>query len=182
VVPATLPDIANAVQSTKDTVTVAPLGLHGKGEAMSDQQTGSSHRTPRHLWVVGGLSIPWNAMGAFDYLMTQTHNEAYMGQFTPEQLDYFYGFPSWLVAFWAVAVWGGLFGSVLLLFKKKLAVAILLASFVAALVTTVYNYGLSNGFEVVGHPAAVAFSALILVVALMLYLYARAMGRRGVLA
>jgi hypothetical protein len=149
---------------------------------MSDQQTTSNRHTPRHLWVIGGLSVPWNAMGAFDYLMTQTHNEAYMGQFTPEQLDYFYGFPAWLVAFWAIAVWGGLLGSLLLLLKKRLAVGIFLASLVAALLTTVYNYGLSNGLEVVGHPAAIAFSALILVVALLLYLYARAMRNRGVLA
>ncbi|MCG6956012.1 MAG: hypothetical protein LJF04_08470 [Gemmatimonadetes bacterium] len=149
---------------------------------MSDKQTGSSRRTPRHLWIIGGLSIPWNAMGAFDYLMTQTHNQAYMGQFTPEQLDYFYGFPSWVVAFWAIAVWGGVLGSILLLLKKKWAVEVFLVSFVAMVVTTVYSYGLSNGLEVVGHPAALAFSALIFVVALLLYLYARAMRNRGVLA
>jgi len=149
---------------------------------MFDKQTDSSRRTPRHLWVIGGLSLPWNALGAFDYLMTETHNEAYMGQFTPEQLEYFYGFPAWLVAFWAVAVWGGVLGSCLLLLRKKPAVGVFLASFVAALVTTVYNYGLSNGLDVVGHPVAIAFSAMILVVALLLYLYARAMRNRGVLA
>jgi hypothetical protein len=45
--------------------------------------------TPRHLWVVGVLSLLWNLFGAMDYVMTQTQNEAYMGQFTPKQLEFF---------------------------------------------------------------------------------------------
>ena len=55
-------------------------------------------RTPRHLWVVGIVVLLWNLLGAWDYIMTETKNEAYMGQFTPEQLEFFYGFPAWLVA------------------------------------------------------------------------------------
>jgi len=35
-------------------------------------------RTPLHLWIVAALATVWNAFGAFDYLMTQTRNEAYL--------------------------------------------------------------------------------------------------------
>ena len=78
--------------------------------------------TPKHLWVVGVIAGMWNSMGAMDYLMTQTQNKAYMGRFTPEQLEFFYGFPIWVNAAWAIAVWGGVLGALLLLFKKRLAV------------------------------------------------------------
>lgn len=138
-------------------------------------------RIPWHLWVVGGLGTLWNAVGAFDYLMTQTRNDAYMSAFTPEQLEYFYGFPAWVVAFWAVAVWGGLLGTALLLLRKRVAAPILLASLVAMVVTSIHNFLLTNGLEVMGGGGA-AFSALIFVVALGLWLYARAMTLRGVLA
>ena len=74
---------------------------------MSEIQSSESTKAPWHLWVIGVLTLLWNAMGAFDYLMTQTQNEAYMSEFTPEQLEFFYNFPSWMVAFWALAVWGG---------------------------------------------------------------------------
>ncbi len=148
---------------------------------MSEDQAISRGRTPWHLWVVGVLAVPWNAMGAFDYLMTQTRNEGYMSQFTPEQLEYFYGFPAWAVAFWAIAVWGGVLGAVLLLLKKKLAAPVLLVSFLSMVVTTIYNFGLSNGMEIMGSPGALAFSAAIFVVALLLYLYARGMTKKGVL-
>lgn len=50
---------------------------------MSESQRVS---TPIHLWIIAVIALLWSAMGAFDYLMTQTQNEAYMGQFTQEQL------------------------------------------------------------------------------------------------
>src|SRR3546814_17451825 len=46
-------------------------------------------KTPWHLWVVGGLSLLWNAIGAFDYTMTKMDNAAYLAGFTPEQIAYF---------------------------------------------------------------------------------------------
>jgi hypothetical protein len=136
--------------------------------------------TPWHLWLIGILGFLWDAVGAFDYLMTETRNEAYMSQFTPEQLEFFYGFPAWLVAFWAVAVWGGLLGTLLLLLRKRVAAPVLLVSFVAMIVTAIHNFFLSNGLEVMGGAGA-AFSALIFIIALGLWLYARAMAARGVL-
>ena len=148
---------------------------------MSEDRTDSTRRAPWHLWVVGILAILWNAMGAFDYLMTETQNEAYMSQFTAEQLDFFYGFPAWVVAFWAIAVWGGVLGSVLLLLRKKLAVGVFLVSFLAMVVTSFHNFVLSDGLEVMGGPGALVFSALVFVFALFLYLYARVMRDRGVL-
>ena len=70
---------------------------------MSEAAAGPQ-RAPWHLWAVGIVGLLWSGMGAFDYLMTQTENESYMAQFSPEQLEFFYGFPTWTVAFWAIAV------------------------------------------------------------------------------
>lgn len=148
---------------------------------MEQAATAGTDRAPWHLWVVGGLGFLWDCVGAFDYLMTQTQNESYMGQFTPEQLEFFYGFPAWVVAFWAVAVWGGLLGTVLILLRKRLAVPVLLVSLLAMVVTAVHNFLLSNGLEIMGGAGA-AFTILIFLVAVGLWVYARAMTRRGVLA
>ncbi len=147
---------------------------------MPEETATHADRTPRHLWVVGILALLWNAVGAFDYLMTQTRNESYMGQFTPEQLEYFYGFPAWVVAFWALAVWGGVLGALLLLLRRRLAVPVLLVSFVSMVVTSIHNFLLSDGVDVMGG-SGVAFSAAIFVIALGLWLYARAMARKEIL-
>jgi hypothetical protein len=139
-------------------------------------------RTPWHLWVIGVVSLMWNAMGAFDFVMTQTRNEAYMSSFTPEQLSFFYGFPAWVVAAWAVGVWGGVLGSLMLLFRRRMAVWIFLASLAAIVITTFQNLVLSNGMAVVGDAFSLGFTAVIFVVALALFLYARAMLKRNILA
>lgn len=141
----------------------------------------TARRTPWHLWLIGILGALWNAVGAFDYVMTQTRNESYMSQFTPEQLEYFYGFPGWVVAFWALAVWGGVLGTLLLLLRKRLAVPVLLVSFVSMVITAVYNFLLSDGMEVMGGTGA-AFSAVIFGAALGLWLYARTMAKNAILA
>jgi hypothetical protein len=139
-----------------------------------------SAKTPVHLWIIGILALLWSLMGAYDYLMTQTENETYMSKFTPEQLEFFYSFPTWLVAVWAVAVWGGVLGALLLLLRKKLAVPVLVVSFLCMVVTLIRDYGFAGAADIVGG-IGVVFGAIVFVIALALIVYARWMVRRGVL-
>lgn len=148
---------------------------------MPDDAAVTPQSTPWHLWLVGILGLLWNAMGAFDYLMTETQNESYMSRFTPEQLEFFYGFPTWVVALWAIAVWGGVLGAILLLLRRRLAAPVLLVSFLAMIGTSIHNFFLANGLEIMGGMGFL-FTALIFLFALILWLYARAMARGGVLA
>jgi hypothetical protein len=142
---------------------------------------GQTTQAPRHLWIVGILAVLWNAIGAFDYSATQLRLDWYMGAFPPEQLEYFYGFPAWSVAAWAFGVWGAFLGSIALLLRKAWAVWLFGASIAGLVVTTLHNFVLTDGAAIMG-AGAVAFSALIWVIALCLFFYARAMARRGVLA
>jgi len=137
--------------------------------------------TPWHLWVIGVLTLLWNAGGAFDYLATQLGIESYMAAFTAEQLAYFYGFPSWAVAFWALGVWSAVAGSLALLFRSRWAAPLFLMSLISMVVTSVYNFGLSNGAEIMGD-GGVVFSVAIAVISLLLVIYSRAMVARRVLA
>jgi len=148
---------------------------------MSESQASSPVKAPWHLWVVGIVGTLWNAMGAMDYVMTKLEVESYMAAFTPEQLEFFYGFPIWVNAAWAIAVWGSVIGCLLLLLRKSVAVEVLLVSFVAMALTAFHNYGLSNGMEVVGDTFSLVFTATIFVVGLALYFYAKAMRAKGVL-
>ena len=133
-----------------------------------------------HLWVVAVLAVLWNAMGAFDYSATQLKLEFYMSQFTQEQLDYFYSFPSWVDASWAIAVWSSLLASFCLLLRKAWAVWLFGLAILGLATSTLYNFALSNGLAMMG-PEAAVFSAVIWVIAIMLFFYARAMSKKGVL-
>ena len=143
--------------------------------------TQTTTRTPIHLWIVGILAVLWNAGGAFDYTATQYRIESYMSQFSPEQLEYFYGFPVWMDAAWAIAIWASVLGSLSLLLRKAWAVWLFGLSILGLAVSTVYNFVLTDGMAVMGSAGA-TFTGAIWVIALFLYFYAKAMAARKVLS
>jgi hypothetical protein len=140
-----------------------------------------SIKTPMHLWVVGSLATVWNAFGAFDYLMTQTRNEAYLANFTDPQRVYFESFPIWMEATWAFGVWGGLAGALLLLARSRHAVAAFAISLAGLAASTVYQYVLSTPPEEMKSGTMIGMNIAIWAIAIGLLWYAIRMRKAGVL-
>jgi hypothetical protein len=101
-------------------------------------------RTPAHVWIVGILSLLWNAFGCLDYTMTNLKNPSWMAMMTAEQIAYMDSLPGWLTAFWALGVWGGLAGSVLLLVRSRYAIWAFAISFIGAVVALGYQMFLTQ--------------------------------------
>lgn len=137
-------------------------------------------KTPVHLWIVGVLALLWNAMGVFDYLATQLKLESYMSSFSQEQLDYFYGIPSWAIAGWAIAVWIGLAGTVGLLLRKKWAAMAFIISLAGLALSSIHTLILSNGLEIMG-TAGTIMTVIIWVISIFLVWYSRKQVAAGVL-
>ena len=144
-------------------------------------------RTPWHLWVVGIVSLAWNAFGANDYLQTQLGNLAYFESMmdgidaTPEQaLAYFQSYPAWVQAAWAIGVWGSVLGSLLLLLRSRFAVHAFALSLLGLATTTVYQL-------IVGQPdwlhnaMTTIINIVIWSIATFLLIYALSMRSKGVL-
>ncbi len=147
---------------------------------MTGSQAGTTGKMPWHFWVIGVLGTLWNAFGSLDYYMTESRNEAWLSAAPPAQLEFIYAAPSWVVAMWAIGVWGGLVGCLLLLLRKGAAVPVLLASLVGATLLFVHNFLLSTGLEVSGTGGAV-FAVFIIAVAFGLWWYARGLKQKGML-
>lgn len=137
-------------------------------------------KTPKHLWIVGILALLWNLMGTFDYLATQFKIESYMSEFTQEQLDYFYGFPAWAVAGWAIAIWIGLAGTVGLLFRRKWSVMAFAISLAGLALSSIYTLVMSNGLEIMGSTATI-MTVVIWAVSIFLVWYSSQQAKAGVL-
>jgi len=136
-------------------------------------------KTPWHLWAVGAVALLWNSYGGYDYVMTQTNNAAYLAQFTAEQRAYFDSFPLWMEAVWAIGVWGGVLGAVLLLMRSKWAFQAFLASLIAFAISVVY--GQMSGASAIMGTTGTVMSGLIFVLCLIFVMYSRMMIRKGVL-
>ncbi len=107
--------------------------------------TSSSVKTPWHLWAVGVLGVFWNGFGSFDYFKTMTDGADYMraAGMNDAQIDHMMAAPSWVTALWAIGVWGGLVGAILLLVRSKLAVPAFVASLSAYVASLVYAYAIA---------------------------------------
>ncbi|HEY0052179.1 MAG TPA: hypothetical protein VGB49_02070, partial [Caulobacteraceae bacterium] len=126
---------------------------------MTDLNGASTRATPWHLWVVGIVALLWNAYGCYDYLMTTTGGEAYlraMGEkmkWAPADVDafvaYYASMPAWMTAVWAVGVWGGLLGALLLLLRMKLAVWVFVVSLLAYVLSVIATFLLTAAPDVV---------------------------------
>ncbi len=139
-------------------------------------------KTPWHLWVVGAVSLVWNAFGAVDYVMTKIQNPDYLAAFTPEQQAWFTGFPVWANAGWALGVWGSVLGSLLLLVRSRHAVTAFLVSLVGLALSSIYQFGIHYGdlMRMFG-TFPMIFTAVILVILIALFVYARKQAAAGVL-
>lgn len=137
---------------------------------------------PWHLLPVAMIALLWHAAGALDYLLTQIDYAPYTSQVPAEWLEYFLGQPIWVTAAWAVGVWGGLLGAILLLAREHWAPLALAASFFGTLAATVWltllaqppmQAAIGQGFTAVMVGACIA--------GFLLWIYARWMRRAGVI-
>ena len=140
-------------------------------------------KPPIHLWIVGILSLLWNAGGAIDYSMTKFQVASYLEALPEAGLRMLQEAPIWFDASWAVGVWFSVLGSLFLLARSRLAAGSFALSCLGLIVSSIYTYGLSDGGSMMaaGGAAAIAFAIAIPVILILLWVYARAMTRKGVL-
>ena len=143
-------------------------------------------RAPMHLWIVGGLSLLWNGFGCYDYLMTRLRDTDYLAKMMPNvdpqaMLAWVDGFPIYAQIGWGLGVWGGLAGSVLLLLRSRWAVWALGLSLVGAILGLGYQIVAAPPLAGAEGPMNEVMPYVIILIAAALFLYARAMEKKGVL-
>ena len=148
--------------------------------------TSSQSRTPIHLWIVGGLSLLWSCFGAYDYLMTRMRNTDYLASAMPgvdpqAALAWVDRFPLYAQLGWGLGVWMGLLGSVMLLVRSRWAVGAYGLSLVGAVLGLGYQIVAAPPLEGAHGPMMTVMPYVIILLALGLFLYARAMEKKGIL-
>lgn len=90
-----------------------------------------SSPVPGWFTVAAIAAIVWEAIGCAMYLMQVTADPAGL---PADQRGLWEAAPAWMMAAYAIAVWVGLAGAILLVMRRKLAEPLLLVSLVAAVV------------------------------------------------
>lgn len=137
-------------------------------------------KAPWHLWVIGVLSLCWNAFGGFDYTMTQIGDDQYLAMLTAEQRTYVANLPVVMETAWAVGVWASVAGSLLLLMRVRWALHAFVVSLAGIAVSILYGNLVLHVSDVMG-PSALYMNAVIAVVGLFLAWYAWILVKKGIL-
>ena len=87
---------------------------------------------PRWYWIAAVASVLFMAVGCWGYLMTVMTDPATL---PIDQRTLVEAMPIWQTAAYAIAVWVGLLGAVLLLLRRTAAAPLLVVSLVAACFT-----------------------------------------------
>lgn len=133
-------------------------------------------KTPWHIWVVGLVTLLWHAGGAYGYLSAKLQPEAYLLA-VPEDLRtplaaYMAAMPIWATATWALGVWGAVLGSLLILFRSRLAVPAFAVALFGLIATSAYTYLLAPSSPM-GAAPSLFFTTLIVLVLVFALVYAR---------
>ncbi|MCZ6595718.1 MAG: hypothetical protein O6943_12515 [Bacteroidetes bacterium] len=139
----------------------------------------ANNKPNRWFWIIAVVALIWNAMGVRQYLAKVYNLESFRPEFNAEQLALIDSTPAWSTGAFAIAVFGGLLGCLLLLLRKKFAVILLGLSLLAVLVRVIYVWLATDAIEVFGNVHGILWPLIMIIVAIFLYFYSKGATQKG---
>jgi hypothetical protein len=134
---------------------------------MSNTKTESAHWS---FWMIGSFMFLWNVMGGINFFMQM--NPATLADYPEAARSLVEGRPVWATGAFAIAVFGGALGCILLLLKKMEAFYVFTASLLGVIVTNIHTLGVAGSTEIL------VGSLMSLVVAVFLIWYSKLAQRK----
>lgn len=131
------------------------------------EETTMETKAPKWLLGVAIAALVWNLLGVLAYVGQMLMTPEAMAQLSPEEQALFENTPAWATGAFAVAVWGGALGSLLLLLKKKSSKIIFIVSLIGILVQMAHSFFMSNNFDVYG-PGAMVMPIMVIIIGVAL--------------
>jgi hypothetical protein len=119
-------------------------------------------RKPSNLfWVISSIALVWNLMGVFNYLDQAFMTNKVLEVLPKEQQILYQDVPAWVTAAFAIAVFSGTLGSLLLLLKKKNASTFFIISFLGIMGQMSYGLLIDQNSDSFG-PMGIAMPIIII--------------------
>lgn len=134
----------------------------------------TSTKPPIWYWILSVVALIWNAMGVNAYLQQAYNTDSYREMYSQEQQEIAANLPAYVTAAFALAVFCGALGSLLLLLRKKFAVTLFYISLVAVIVQM--GYLLINGYA-----SSIPMTVMIIVFAVFFAWFAKYSASKGYL-
>ncbi len=133
------------------------------------------------FWTIAAIYLIWGLIGGGMYLAEHMMSDAAYGDaFGVDMLGVRHFMPLWATSGYAVGVWGGLFGVILLLLRKPLCLPFFYASFIGAIIGFIPMI-FDDRFKAVMSLGDYGFMAFIWIECIFIIWFARFMMSRGIL-
>lgn len=132
-------------------------------------------KIPMAVMIFIWVSLMWNLLGVMNFFFQLTVDAQALAQMTEAQRQMYEATPGWLTALFGIAVFSGLAGCGMLMFKMAKAAPVLLVSLVAVVVQMAASLVVLDAYAVLG-ASALVMPAIVTVWAIALVL----VSRRGV--
>ncbi len=126
------------------------------------------------FWVVSAIALIWNVMGVINFFVQM--NPDVLDAYRESERAIIEGRPTWATGAFAIAVFGGALGSLLLLLRKSAAFYVFIASLLGVIVTMIHTLGVGIDF---GLGEILGIILMPLVVAAFLIWYAKQAESKG---
>ncbi|MDH3440262.1 MAG: hypothetical protein OEM63_05900 [Gammaproteobacteria bacterium] len=130
-----------------------------------------SAKPPKSFYWIAGAAFVWDLLGVMAYISTVTVSPEALAALPEAQRELMANTPAWSTGLFAIAVWGGVIGTLLLLLRKAFALPVLIVSLAAVVINGVYTWFMTNALEVMGVGQAM-FAAVIFAIAAFLVWFA----------
>lgn len=137
----------------------------------------STKRMSTGLKVFAWLMVVWNGIGVAAFFSQLMMTPEMIAQLPEAQQAAYRDIPVWSYSAYALAVFGGLTGSILLALGKKLAFPVLVISLAGVIVQQYYNFVVIDAISIMGW-GIVVMPVIVTSIALLLVL----ISQRGVRA
>jgi len=129
------------------------------------------------FWLIGAVALLWNLTGVINYFaQMSTEVVAAMPETARAIID---GRPVWATGGFAIAVFGGALGGLLLLLRKSAAYYVFIASLLGVVVTMIHTVGIASSTIDFSPFEIVMMILMPLVVAAILIWYSKQAENKG---
>lgn len=129
--------------------------------------TNSTNKPNSTFWAVSIVALAWNIMGVSAYLGQAYMTDEALNLLSESEQLYYNNVPAWVTAAFALAVFAGVIGCLLLLFREKMATSLFFISLIAVLTNAVHSFFIQNDMPISGtniiQPVAVIVISIFLV-------------------
>lgn len=134
-------------------------------------KTTTNVKPPIWFWIISSIALLWNLIGVGAYLADAYKSIEDLEQIPQAERLLYESQPAWVTGAYAIAVWGGTLGCILLLLRTKWARHVLYVSLLGIIAQLSYSIFFSNSFEVYG-PGGIVMPILVLGIGVGLVLFA----------